>query len=267
MSILPHFAGGGEFHANSPKFNSPLNANSHTLKTLTISLINELSSYISPHLNSSFIHGDFCFSNIAYDFKANLPKIFDPRGADFTGFITPFGDARYDYAKLMHSVLGLYDFIIANFARLNAKNSVNSANLKANSNAKNSVNLNAKNSLNLANFVNLNEQNSANLNANLNEQNSANLNAKNSLNLPNLENLNENLNTQTLEFTLPKHIKLIQEAFLQVFDFENPAEIYAITAHLFISMLPLHADSPARQRLLLANAFRMGANLRRGEFL
>lgn len=65
--------------------------------------------------NFSFIHGDFCFSNIMYDFRANMVKTFDPRGMDFNSKITPFGDENYDFAKLTHSILGLYDFIIAGF--------------------------------------------------------------------------------------------------------------------------------------------------------
>ena len=40
-------------------------------------------------------------------------KLIDPRGLDADGRITPFGDFRYDIAKLAHSVLGLYDVIVA----------------------------------------------------------------------------------------------------------------------------------------------------------
>ncbi|TXK56847.1 capsular biosynthesis protein [Campylobacter helveticus] len=61
------------------------------------------------------IHGDFCFSNIMYDFRSDLIKTYDPRGMDFNSKISIFGDANYDFAKLIHSVLGLYDFIIAGF--------------------------------------------------------------------------------------------------------------------------------------------------------
>lgn len=65
--------------------------------------------------NFCFIHGDFCFSNIMFDFKSNTLRCFDPRGIDFSNNITPFGDFRYDFAKIMHSCIGLYDLIIANF--------------------------------------------------------------------------------------------------------------------------------------------------------
>jgi hypothetical protein len=65
----------------------------------------------SKHL--CIMHGDFCFSNILYNFKTKSIKVIDPRGIDFDGEETIYGDVRYDVAKLAHSVLGLYDFIIA----------------------------------------------------------------------------------------------------------------------------------------------------------
>lgn len=61
----------------------------------------------------SFLHGDFCFSNILFDFRSGRVKTIDPRGTDALGRPSCFGDLRYDLAKLAHSVLGLYDFIVA----------------------------------------------------------------------------------------------------------------------------------------------------------
>lgn len=61
----------------------------------------------------TMMHGDFCFSNILYDFKSKSVKVIDPRGIDNDGNISMYGDMRYDVAKLAHSILGLYDFIIA----------------------------------------------------------------------------------------------------------------------------------------------------------
>lgn len=61
----------------------------------------------------NMMHGDFCFSNILYDFKAKSIKVIDPRGVDLNGNYSIYGDLRYDVAKLAHSVIGLYDFIIA----------------------------------------------------------------------------------------------------------------------------------------------------------
>ena len=81
-------------------------------------IIIQLDNYIKDCNTYSFIHGDFCMSNIMYDFKANRIKIYDPRGMDFNNQITPYGKSEYDHAKLMHSVFGLYDYIISNFYTL-----------------------------------------------------------------------------------------------------------------------------------------------------
>jgi Phosphotransferase enzyme family len=72
-------------------------------------------SDIRPYLesilpyNASFIHGDFCASNILYS-PNGVIKCIDPRG-EF-GERGCYGDIRYDVAKLMHSFDGGYDFII-----------------------------------------------------------------------------------------------------------------------------------------------------------
>lgn len=63
--------------------------------------------------NWSIVHGDFCFSNLLFDFRSDKLIMLDPRGIDFKQNITIFGDQRYDVAKLLHSVVGLYDFIVS----------------------------------------------------------------------------------------------------------------------------------------------------------
>lgn len=67
----------------------------------------------------TLIHGDFCFSNILYDVRAGSVLMIDPRGLDSDGNPTSWGDPRYDIAKLYHSVVGLYDHIIAGNYKLN----------------------------------------------------------------------------------------------------------------------------------------------------
>lgn len=59
------------------------------------------------------LHGDLCFSNILYDSRAFQIKVIDPRGMNTQGEFTIYGDQKYDLAKLTHSVIGLYDHIIA----------------------------------------------------------------------------------------------------------------------------------------------------------
>ncbi|MGW8462012.1 hypothetical protein [Pseudomonas sp. CLCA07] len=59
------------------------------------------------------LHGDFCFSNILYDSRGGAIKVIDPRGLNQKQELTLLGDQKYDLAKACHSVIGLYDFIIA----------------------------------------------------------------------------------------------------------------------------------------------------------
>lgn len=59
------------------------------------------------------MHGDLCFSNILFDSRARILKLIDPRGLDSHDNFSIFGDITYDLAKLAHSVIGMYDFIIA----------------------------------------------------------------------------------------------------------------------------------------------------------
>ncbi|MDZ5601453.1 hypothetical protein SJI00_01465 [Pseudomonas sp. RP23018S] len=59
------------------------------------------------------LHGDLCFSNILYDSRADAIKLIDPRAIDVENNFTMYGDIAYDVAKLNHSLIGLYDHIIA----------------------------------------------------------------------------------------------------------------------------------------------------------
>ena len=83
-----------------------------------INLINSSIPDISAK-DISMIHGDFCFSNLFYDHRSDLVLMIDPRGIDLNGNFSMFGDRRYALAKLYHSALGLYDYIIAGHFKLN----------------------------------------------------------------------------------------------------------------------------------------------------
>ena len=61
----------------------------------------------------AFIHGDLCLSNILYDSRMRAIKLIDPRGVDEDGERMLYGSQLYDVAKLFHSILGLYDHIVA----------------------------------------------------------------------------------------------------------------------------------------------------------
>lgn len=62
---------------------------------------------------SCILHGDFCFSNILYSGRGNQFKLIDLRGINENGKFSITGDQKYDLAKLLHSAIGLYDYIIA----------------------------------------------------------------------------------------------------------------------------------------------------------
>jgi hypothetical protein len=59
------------------------------------------------------LHGDLCLSNILFDSRLGRIKLVDPRGLNASGKFSLYGDLRYDLAKLTHSVIGLYDHILA----------------------------------------------------------------------------------------------------------------------------------------------------------
>jgi dTDP-glucose pyrophosphorylase len=65
----------------------------------------------------AIIHGDLCFSNILFDIRTGVCKLLDPRGR----FGAPglHGDQRYDVAKLHHSIVGLYDHLVAGLFSVN----------------------------------------------------------------------------------------------------------------------------------------------------
>lgn len=56
------------------------------------------------------IHGDYILSNILFDLGSLTVKLIDPRG-NF-GVQGIYGDPRYEYAKLIHSLEGYYELII-----------------------------------------------------------------------------------------------------------------------------------------------------------
>lgn len=70
----------------------------------------------------SITHGDLCFSNILFDSRVEAIKCIDPRGINVAGKLSLYGDRRYDLAKLYHSIVGLYDFIIAGRFTLQREN-------------------------------------------------------------------------------------------------------------------------------------------------
>jgi hypothetical protein len=73
-----------------------------------------LNNIIEKNNKFSFIHGDFCFSNILLGYHPSLPdktvKLIDPRGS--FGLNGCYGLSIYDYSKLLHSIDGGYESFI-----------------------------------------------------------------------------------------------------------------------------------------------------------
>ncbi|KKR04000.1 MAG: hypothetical protein UT30_C0014G0008 [Candidatus Uhrbacteria bacterium GW2011_GWF2_39_13] len=58
------------------------------------------------------MHGDFCFNNMLYDLNSGVMRLIDARGSFGEQCIGIYGDFKYDIAKLAHSVIGYYDYIV-----------------------------------------------------------------------------------------------------------------------------------------------------------
>lgn len=92
----------------------------NNLPILLGSFINKLSDLSRSTKESHIIHGDFCFSNILFDVNSFIIKLIDPRGSFGSKGI--YGDSRYEIAKLRHSALGRYDFIVSNLFKISVDN-------------------------------------------------------------------------------------------------------------------------------------------------
>ena len=68
-----------------------------------------------------FLHGDLCLSNILFDSRSSNIKLIDPRAEDSNKEFSNYGDINYDIAKLGHSFIGYYDFILAGQYNLKRK--------------------------------------------------------------------------------------------------------------------------------------------------
>lgn len=174
-----------EFIEANPRFAQDVydeNNNSYNLS----SMLEYCHSLINKESKITFVHGDFCFSNILYDFKKNDIKVIDPRGTSFDDEICVYGDVRYDLAKVLHSAIGKYDFIISDRFKIRDDG-------------------------------------------------------------------------RAISLVLPDHTIDLTELIKHQFERSeyDYREILAITATLFISMLPLHYDRPDRQLGFIVTAINL----------
>ena len=127
----------------------------------------------------SFMHGDFCFSNVFYDFRHRQIKVIDPRGQDVDMNVSYLGPSSYDFVKLAHSCIGHYDQIICGMYEING---------------------------------------------------------------------------DKIHFHLSDSQKAQKQAFCEVFDHRIDETLRYKLVSLFLSMIPLHADRPSRQKAFFFNA-------------
>ena len=96
--------------------------------------IEEICRAISDSGECTIIHGDYCLSNILFDINSQITKLIDPRGS--FGKKGIYGDPRYDIAKLRHSIVGNYDFIVSDLFEVENINNNFSYEIYAHENAK-----------------------------------------------------------------------------------------------------------------------------------
>jgi Phosphotransferase enzyme family len=99
--------------ASGMSLSAPTRLNGRALPSLAEILERCLEAAARVPLVPGVMHGDLCFSNILFDTRSDCIKLIDPRGLNFRDEPRLVGDLRYDLAKLAHSVLGLYDYIVA----------------------------------------------------------------------------------------------------------------------------------------------------------
>ncbi|MBR3050147.1 MAG: hypothetical protein IKI08_07470 [Selenomonadaceae bacterium] len=127
----------------------------------------------------SVIHGDFCLPNILIEEEHKFLRLVDPRGK--FGDFDIYGDRRYDLAKLLHSLEGNYDFIIADKFKASVQDTA-------------------------------------------------------------------------IDYEFALDFAEVKEIFFKVFEeqLKDLPALRLIEATLFLSMIPLHADSLSRQQVMLA---------------
>ena len=107
-SRLDAYKGGCEID-----FDMPIKINGADVPSLNY-IVSDCVSRVDLSSNiPGVLHGDLCFSNVLYDSRGDRIKVIDPRGMSADGDFSFIGDLRYDFSKLNHSVIGLYDHIIS----------------------------------------------------------------------------------------------------------------------------------------------------------
>lgn len=165
-------------------------------RTPSLRRIAQCATEMIDNSTTSFLglmHGDFCFTNIFFDFRTEHIKVIDPRGGITIESPSTLGDIRYDMAKLAHSAIGGYDLILAGRASWEGF-----------------------------------------------EQRDVKIEFPQNSIINNLHNLFNEFDVLGMKL--------------------SDSQVFGIMIHLFLSMIPLHADRPDRQKAFLTNAIRLFVN-------
>jgi hypothetical protein len=88
-----------------------------------------LNEYIEQKIETLFhnanfciMHGDFCFNNILFNPSSEDMKLIDARGSFSEDAIGIYGDLLYDLAKLAHSSIYGYDYLVNDLFTLSENN-------------------------------------------------------------------------------------------------------------------------------------------------
>jgi hypothetical protein len=98
-------------------FSDEIIINNYKYKNLFL-LKNEIEEKLKEiYIKAEFcvMHGDLCFNNILYDLYSGTIRLIDARGSFGPSVKGIYGDQIYDIAKISHSVIGTYDFIVNGF--------------------------------------------------------------------------------------------------------------------------------------------------------
>jgi len=93
-----------------------INGNQYSNIPACLDKLSKKIEQLTNHATFNVIHGDYCLSNILYDLNNQIVRLIDPRGS--FGEKGIYGDPRYDIAKLRHSLVGLYDYVVGDLFQI-----------------------------------------------------------------------------------------------------------------------------------------------------
>ena len=125
-------------------FSDELTINGNRYKNIQLFKEKILNKLTGLYENSKFniMHGDLCFNNILYDLYSGTIRLIDARGSFGDAMPGIYGDQCYDIAKISHSTIGLYDYIVNGLFSFEESNGLYKYNIFERSNQKSLIDIN-----------------------------------------------------------------------------------------------------------------------------